>query len=210
MSVEGLDYAAPFFDVDYLTDEKRYAVKNRSIVFNLSGEPVRIAGHPVGFYQSVVAKDVTIENAKRCLVIIDIFRYTDTELLFEEIKKQWTLAFDATKEERHRGVMLWRSKKVQIGNASVNMCYAGSIPLKVGLHRSHWGGPPIKEVHTQIVGVGVMQQYAEQDLSTLYREEYMAPGASHIPMYNANIEYPWHQYETVTRGIFQATEMRAE
>ena len=52
-----------------------------------------------------------------------------------------------------------------------------------------------------------MQQYYEQDVRTLYREEMMAPGCSHIPMFDGNCEYPWHQYETVTRGIFMAIEL---
>ena len=39
------------------------------------------------------------------------------------------------------------------------------------------------------------------DFNTLYREDPMAPGAAHPPMYDENIEYPWHQYETTTRAI---------
>jgi hypothetical protein len=90
---------------------------------------------------------------------------------------------------------------------AVNLCYAGSVPLNVSLHREHGGGPPIREVHTQLVGLGTMQQYLQKDLSTPYREELMAPGCSHIPMYDEKLQYPWHQYETITPGIFQVTEM---
>jgi hypothetical protein len=36
----------------------------------------------------------------------------------------------------------------------------------------------------------------------------MAPGVAHPPVYDENIEYPWHQYETTTPGIFMATEMQ--
>jgi hypothetical protein len=35
----------------------------------------------------------------------------------------------------------------------------------------------------------------------------MAPGGAHPPMLDGNIEYPWHQYETPTRGIFMAAEL---
>jgi hypothetical protein len=105
-------------------------------------------------------------------------------------------------------VALWRSPKIKLGHIAVNMCLAGSVPLNVGLHREHWGGPPIKEVHVQIVGLGRMQQYYENDLKTLYREDPMAPGVAHPPMYDENIEYPWHQYETITPGIFMAVEMQ--
>ena len=53
-----------------------------------------------------------------------------------------------------------------------------------------------------------MQQYSEQDPGTLYREDAMAPGCTHEPMYDHDCLYPWHQYETITRAIFQATEMQ--
>jgi hypothetical protein len=124
------------------------------------------------------------------------------------MKDTWVLAYDVTHEERHKGVALWRSPKIKLGHIAVNMCLAGSVPLNVGLHREHWGGPPIKEVHVQIVGLGRMQQYYENDLKTLYREDPMAPGVAHPPMYDEKTEYPWHQYETTTPGIFMATEMQ--
>jgi hypothetical protein len=206
MSVQTLDFVEPFFPVKYVLNEKGYAVGEKSIVFNLSQKDIWIKNLPLGYFKSTVVTNVIITNIDRCLIIEDYERNTDHQALFEEVKKKWTLAYDATKEERHKGVQLWRSSKISLGNVQVNMCYAGSVPLKVGLHQTHWGGPPIKEVHLQIVGFGKMQQCSEQDINTLYREELMAPGCSHLPMYDENFLYPWHQYETVTPGIFMATE----
>jgi len=210
MSIENLDYAQPFFPVKYICDEAEYTVKEKCIVFNLSQTPVLINSRPLDFYRSVVVTNTVIKQLKRCLIIEKFLDYPDTAKLYEQVKKKWVLAYDATHEERHKGIALWRSPKVQIGNVAINMCLAGSVPLNVGLHREHWGGPPIKEVHVQITGMGTMQQYYEKDLKTLYREEFMAPGSSHIPMFDANVEYPWHQYETVTPSIFMATEVRPE
>lgn len=209
MSVRVLDFAEPFFRVNYVLDEKECAVGERCIVFNLSQKKaVHINNRPLGFFQSTLCANVTIQDLERCLIIEDFDKYSDHEALFTEVKQKWVLAYDATKEERHKGVQLWRSPKIKLGNVQINMCYAGSVPLNVGLHQTHWGGPPIKEVHTQIVGFGRMQQYSEQNLNSLYREEQMAPGCSHIPMFDENCLYPWHQYETITPGIFMATEMR--
>ena len=210
MSIENLDYAQPFFPVKYICDEAEYTVKEKCIVFNLSQTPVLINSRPLDFYRSVVVTNTVIKQLKRCLIIEKFLDYPDTAKLYEQVKKKWVLAYDATHEERHKGIALWRSPKVQIGNVAINMCLAGSVPLNVGLHREHWGGPPIKEVHVQITGMGTMQQYYEKDLKTLYREEFMAPGSNHIPMFDANVEYPWHQYETVTPSIFMATEVRPE
>lgn len=208
MSVRTLDFVEPFFPVKYVLNEKGNAVGEKSIVFNLSQKDIWIKNLPLGYFKSTVVTNVTITDIDRCLIIEDYERNTDHQALFEGVKKKWTLAYDATKEERHKGVQLWRSPKISLGNVQINMCYAGSVPLKVGLHQTHWGGPPIKEVHTQIVGFGKMQQCFEQDINTLYREELMAPGCSHVPMYDENFLYPWHQYETVTPGIFMATEMQ--
>lgn len=207
MSISVLNFASPFFPVTYMHGEERYEVGEKSIVFNMSDEAIYINKRPLGFFCSTVALNTVIAQVERALLIEKFDSYPDAEMLFEQVKKTWVLAYDATHEERHKGVELWRSPKIKLGNIAVNMCFAGSVPLNVGLHREHWGGPPIKEVHVQIVGVGRMQQYYERDLKTLYREDPMAPGAAHPPMYDENIDYPWHQYETTTKGIFMAVEL---
>jgi len=208
MSIRALDFVEPFFSVNYLLNEKEYTVGKKSIVFNLSQKDIWIKCQPLGYFKSTVVTNVTITDIDRCFIIEDYERNTDHQMLFEEIKKEWTLVYDATKLDRHKGVRLWRSPKVRLGNIEVNMCYADSIPLNVGLHQTHWGGPPFKEVHTQIVGFGKMQQYSEQDINTLFREDLMAPGCTHVPMFDENCIYPWHQYETITPAIFMATEMQ--
>jgi hypothetical protein len=208
MSIKLLDFVEPFFSVNYLLNEKEYAIGKKSIVFNLSHKDIQINGLGLGYFKSTVVTNFTITDIERCLIIEDYERNSDQQALFEEIKKKWTLVYDATGVERHKGVRLWRSPKIKLGNTEVNMCYADSIPLNVGLHQTHWGDKPFKEVHTQIVGYGTMQQYREKDLNTLFREELMAPGNTHLPMYNEDCVYPWHQYETITPAIFMATEMQ--
>lgn len=89
------------------------------------------------------------------------------------------------------------------GDFLVGMCYAGKVPLQIGLHKTH-GDYPIEEVHTQVVGFGKMQECREKDLATLYREDRMSPGYTHPIMFNEQLEYPWHQFETVTEGIFMS------
>jgi hypothetical protein len=208
MSTRKLEYAEPFFSVTYVLDEAEYPVGPKSIVLNLSKQDLLIKHEALGCFQSTVLSDVSIRDARRCLVIEDYERNADHQELFARIKKKWTLVYEATKLDRHKGVQLWRSPKERLGNTEVNMCYAEGHPLNVGLHRTHWGDRPFKEVHTQILGFGKMQQCSEQDASTLFREDLMAPGCTHAPMYDENCVYPWHQYETITKAIFQANEMQ--
>jgi hypothetical protein len=208
MSVKALDFAEPFFSVKYLLDEKEYVVGRKSIVLNLSQKGMGIKLQAMGFFQSAVLANMAIAGIDRCFIIEDYERNADHQALFDKIRKKWTLVYAATGQDRHKGVRMWRSPKIQLGNTAVNMCYADSVPLNVGLHKTHWGGAPFREVHTQILGCGKMQQCSEEDIATLYREDLMAPGCSHAPMYDQDCAYPWHQYETITPGIFMATEMQ--
>ena len=203
-----LDFAEPFFSVRYLLEVDVREVGPKSIVVNLSPEPLRIQGQALAFFRSVVVTNTSIREARRCLLVEDFERYGDPQGLFERIKGTWVLAYEATHEERHKGVALWRSPKARLGNVEVNMCYADTVPLKVGLHRLHWGGATFKEVHTQIVGYGKMQQCRKQDVETMYLEEALAPGATHQPMYDEQGNYPWHQYETITPSVFMPIEMQ--
>ncbi|MFH2115651.1 MAG: hypothetical protein ABIJ86_14225 [Spirochaetota bacterium] len=143
MSIQELGFAEPFFGVKYLQNEAVYAIGKKSIVFNLSAQPVHVKYQLLGFFKSAVFTNMSILDAARCLVIDDFERYTDHEVPFEAIRKKWTLVYDATGVERHQGVHLWRSPKEKIGNTEVNMCFAASIPLNVGLHRTHWGDRPL-------------------------------------------------------------------
>ncbi len=208
MMERALDFAEPFFSVRYLLEVEEREVGPKSIVVNLSAQPLRIRDQTLAFFRSVIVTDTSLREVRRCLLVEDFEGYGDAQELFERIKKTWVLAYEATREQRHKGVALWRSPKVGLGNIEVNMCYADTVPLRVGLHRLHWGGKTFKEVHTQIVGYGKMQQCREQDVETLYLEEALAPGSTHQPMYDEQGNYPWHQYETITPGVFMPIEMQ--
>lgn len=211
MSIEQLQFAEPFFAVKYICDESEYEIGPKSILFNLSRQPVQIRHQGLRFFRSTVITHLKIKTIARSIIIEDFEKNRNLDALYAAIKKKWPIVYDATHEQRHRGVQLYRSSKVKLGDdTEMNMCFVDSIPLNVGLHRTHWGERPFREVHTQILGVGRMQQCLEQNIATLYREDYMAPGVTHEPMYDEHCEYPWHQYEPVTKGIFMATEMQRE
>ena len=209
MSIEKLDFVEPFFTVNYLVDEDSFRVEERCILINLSEHPIRIEHQKLGFLQSVVVTNIAVNEVKRGLIVERFANYQDEPALYEEVKKVWPLAYDIRKEERLKGVSHYISPKAILGNVRLNMYHSGSVPLKVGLHRDHvhCGDVLVKEVHTQIVGLGKMQQCLEKDIDTLYLEEPMAPGATHKPMFDEHGNYPWHQYETITPAIFMAIEV---
>lgn len=207
MSIRTLNLGEPFFTVKYLEDEPEYFVKEKSILINIAKQPISIQYQQLNFLSSVIVVDTPITNNHQALLIEGYDKHTDENALFDEVKKQWALAYDVRKEERLKGVSHYISPRESLGKIDLNMYHSGSVPLNVGLHKTHRGGVLLKEVHTQIVGFGKMQQCLAQDINTLYLEETMAPGMTHKPMYDEQGLYPWHQYETITPSIFMAIEL---
>jgi len=156
-----------------------------------------------------VVTNIAIRAVEKGVIVERFANYNDQDTLFQEVKKIWPLAYDIRKEERLKGVSHYLSPKAKLGNIRLSMYHSGSVPLNVGLHRDHvhCGDVLVKEVHTQIVGLGKMQQCLEKNIDTLYLEEPMAPGSTHKPMFDENGNYPWHQYETITPAIFMAIEV---
>ena len=209
MSIETLDFAEPFFTVKVVQDAAEHEIGDRAIVLNLSDQPLKIRKQALAPLQSVIVAQTPIRDVARAVLIERFAEYADQKALFAAVKRRWPLAYDVRKEDRLKGVSHYLSPKVGVGNIRLSMYHSGSVPLNVGLHRDHpfCPVPGFREVHTQIIGFGKMQQFREKDLSTLYLEEPMAPGATHRPMYDAAGDYPWHQYETITPSIFMAVEI---
>lgn len=212
MSIETLEFAEPFFTVRLVKEEATYRVFDRSIVLNLSEEPIKVQDQKINYLNSVIVSNTLVYAAEYCIVIERFDEHSDQTSLFEKVRKTWPSAWDVRKEPRLKGVGHYMSPKVWIGQLGLSMYHSASVPLKVGLHKFHdfCPVPGFREVHTQIVGFGKMQQCVERDIQTLYLEEPMAPGSTHRPMYDAEGNYPWHQYETITPSIFMAVEMLPE
>ncbi len=209
MPVRTLDLAEPFFTVRIVTDSPVHRVAGKVILLNLSENPVQIRTQRLGHLQSTVVADVELRDVAHAVVVERFADHGDEDELLARVRRSWPSAFDVRQEERLRGVSHYMSPKVWVGQYGFTMYHSGSVPLNVGLHRDHafCPVPGFREVHTQIVGFGKMQQCRENDVSTLYLEEPMAPGTTHRPMYDDSGNYPWHQYETITPSIFLAVEM---
>ncbi len=209
MSVQDLEIAEPFFTVRLITEEQDYPIIGKTIVLNLSQTPIRVREQTLDHLQSAILVDTRISPVDHAVIIERFADYDDEEALLANVRRTWPSAFEVRGEERLRGVSHYMSPKVWIGNYGFTLYHSGSVPLNVGLHRDHafCPVPGFREVHTQIVGFGKMQQCRERDVDTLYLEEPMAPGTTHRPMYDAEGNYPWHQFETITPSIFMAVEM---
>lgn len=209
MSVAELTIGAPFFDILLLQGELDYVVTGKAILLNLADHPISIESQTLGPLQSVILRDVRAHDLERAVLITGFADYPNEVALLAEIRASWPTAFALRGEERLRGVEHYMSPKIWMGQFGFTLYHSASVPLNVGLHRDHafCPVPGFREVHTQIIGIGKMQQCRARDPETLYWEEPMAPGTTHRPMYDAEGNYPWHQYETTTPSVFMAVEM---
>ncbi|MEM7044239.1 MAG: hypothetical protein AAF543_15625 [Pseudomonadota bacterium] len=209
MSIEKLDFAEPFFTVKLVEGESETIVREKSIVLNLAEQSIRVQKQKLAQLQSAIFANVALTDVDYAVLVERFSNYPDEADLFGRVKTVWPSAFEVRGEERLRGVSHYMSPKVWIGNLGLTMYHSGSVPLNVGLHKEHLfcDVPGFREVHTQIVGFGKMQQCLEKNVDTLYLEEPMAPGMTHRPMYDQDGNYPWHQFETITPSIFMAVEM---
>lgn len=210
--VRSLDFARPFFCVRHARDESSLFIDGRSIVLNVGDASIGIQNQELPPLASAIVQASRLDDVGLAVIIDGFDAHRDDDELFVRIRRAWPSAYEIRGEDRLRGVSHFMSPKVFVDNIGLTMYHSGSVPLNVGLHREHpfCPVPGFREVHTQIVGIGKMQQCRERDPATLYLEELMAPGTTHRPMYDNEGNYPWHQFETITPSIFLAVEILPE
>jgi hypothetical protein len=212
MSITKIDIGEPFFSLELVEDEQRLPVLSKTIVVNLSVNPITIEKQKLAEFQSNYVMGTDLVNVDQAILIRNLRPDLSEQELCDQVGECWPSAYQVRKEERLRNVGHYMSPKEWVGQQGFTFYYSATVPLNVGLHRDHsfCPVPGYREVHTQIVGLGKMQQCLSKDLSSLYFEELMAPGNTHRPMYNQKGEYPWHQYETITPSVFLAIEVLPE
>ncbi len=212
MPIEILSNGEPFFGLRFVADEIDFQVDGRAIVLNLGPSDLVIEAQSLPALSSVIVRDVVLPKVERALIVDRFDTYPDEAALMADIRATWPLAYEVRGEERLRGIEHYMSPKIWVGNTGLTFYHSASVPLNVGLHKDHPFCPVrgFREVHTQIVGLGKMQQCREKSVDTLYLEEVMAPGVTHKPMFDAEGNYPWHQFETITPSVFLAVEMLPE
>ncbi len=204
MSIRPLQFGEPFYTIKAILEEEQYRIGNKSIVVNLSEKSIWVKESALAFQKSTIVRNVAIRNIERALVIEDYERNSNDSQWVSEIKRQWRLMYDMTRQERHKGIQLWRSVKEKLDNIELNLCFI-SANVETGLHKQH--SSDFMEVHTQVLGYGKMQKFEENDVNTLYQEVILAPGFTHDRFYNEENVYPWHQYQSISDAIYMPIEI---
>jgi len=208
MSIESLSISKPFFELKFIQNENSYIIKSPSILINLSNVKISIKDQLLSKYHSLIVKNIKVTNIKKAVLVV-LNNNEDDKKIMSQMRKKWPSAYEVRKEERLKGVHHYMSPKKWIGQYGFTVYHSSSVPLNVGMHKDHpfCPLPGFKEIHTQIIGFGKMQQFKAKNLKDLYIEEIMAPGVTHQPMFDKKGNYPWHQFETITPSVFLAIEM---
>lgn len=211
MTVKSITIGEPFFTIEYLSAEENFCLEERAILLNLGKKNIKIKHQKLKPLESVIVQNTEILGIETAIIIKNFDQYNEADV-FKRITNMWPTAYEVRGEERLKGVSHFMSPKIWEGRFGFTLYLSQSVPLNVGLHKEHpfCPEPGFREVHTQIMGIGKMQQCQKKDISTLYLEEIMAPGSTHKPMYDKQGNYPWHQYETITPSIFMAVEILPE
>ena len=214
MSILQLDFAEPFFSIDYVESEDSYHIGKKSMVINLAEhehENIFLDGErTVVPLKAAMVQDMTIRNLVKAFVIRDVER-TDLNdpATVAEIKKTWKSLYEMSGIARHKGLPYYKSPKFCIGEGrnhiELNLCFVSEGMVPSGPHREH--DRDFDEVHAQIAGYGMMRIYDYDDKEHIHQELNMAPGVIHDKMYDSEGKYPWHEYKSVTPCIYCPIEL---
>lgn len=196
MSVRSLQCACPCYAIKAVTEERNYHIGPKSILINLCDDALMIKEMPLLNLQSAVLTSITLKHVA-CALVVEGFTAVCEEEALRALRAAWPLMSELSPAERYKGLPLRRSPKERVGNVEFNLFHVDP-GTDVGLHSPH----PYNEVHTQLVGHGKMQKYRDNDFSTLYMEEILAPGMTHESYRDSAGGYPWHQYQSITESIY--------
>lgn len=207
MSISKLDFARPFFNVEYVENEKEYFIKEKSLVFNFSvneEEKIFVKTIPLLPLKGTVVQNVAVLQIRQALVVKDYDRGAECPAFWADLKAKWPSLFSISGFERHRGIPYYKSPQITVGGRRINFCYAEPMAPS-GKHQTHT--PDFDEVHAQILGFGKMQKFTENNDDSFYQEVIMAPGIVHDKFYDKTGYYPWHQYCSITDCVYMPIEI---
>jgi len=204
--IRSLDFAEPFYQVDYIENEDTYPVGSRSILLNMSESPLEIIGSPLPFLHSTIVREVTIRKVTKALIVKNFEQCCpDDPDTFSRLVHSWKSLWEYSGLERNRGIPYYKSPRAAVGNIGMNFCLAeAGIPSAI--HQKH--EQSFEEIHLQICGTGKVQKLSANDPRTVYQEYALCPGTTHEPLSQPDGEYPWHNYYSISRGIFIVIEMK--
>jgi len=210
MGIQSLSFAEPFFEIDYVEQEEKYWVEEKSIVINLahkSGGLILLNGTRIMPLKSTIAKRIFLEDLEKALIIKNYLKYDVSDpKVSEQVIKTWKSLYEWSGKEIQKGIPYYKTSKVWLDeDTAVTVCFAAPMSPS-GPHKEH--ALNIDEVHAQIQGTGKVQMFMNPDMDTFYQEYNLSPGNTHDVIYDQSGIYPWHQYHSVTTSVYIPIEIK--
>ena len=143
----------------------------------------------------------TIPYIDKAVIVENYEELAEDPDVFEKFSRAWPQMYTLRPEERFKGLPFYHAEGEFVHDGMIYIdtnCIAK--PHNLGLHQTH--PRDIDEYHCQILGYGAMQKFHKKDFGTKFQELSMAPGVVHDVIFDENGEYPWHQYQSKTPGVF--------
>ncbi|MFO7628061.1 MAG: hypothetical protein R6W06_00805 [Prochlorococcaceae cyanobacterium] len=186
-----------------MDQEVGYTVAGEAVVVNASSQEACIGAMALPPWRSAVLSNCSLGEG-RFIVLSSCERFHSLapHSRRQWIEASWEHAYQLFGIASLKHICLWRSPKDRsIREVELNLWFAPA-GTACGIHNEH----PFLEVHTQVNGLGIMQQFAHASRASLTGEIYMAPGYTHEPFADQSLIYPWHQYLAVSDCLWLAIE----
>ncbi len=214
--------------VSVVRDADGYVVDRPTIVVNLAGTPAWI-NEPLGGYISPVSSTVLsggVTVTGDLLAMVSVPERALDEAHFRSLG--WDDFYGSAmpgaeadtpvllKSAQHVvGYTPLRTADVLMDDAAPDRARGYEVRLNLwfspagtdcGIHREH----SFIENHTQVMGIGRMQKFREQLVTSMYEEQVLAPGQTQPSMFGRwvgeGFSYPWHQYRADTDTVWLVIE----
>ncbi len=185
------------FDLNYVD---KFNNSNLSLVVNC-GRSIQLPdGTELKSFGSGLFQNIEIQGEH--LLVLELDPSLDvSELVADYCRSHWAQVYTIFPHDEFKNTDFFRSDKVKLGNLEFNFWYCGE-DFSCGIHNKH----DFYELHTQILGVGEMQKFHQNDANTLYYREILNPGQTHTPFYDQKHNYPYHRYKSTSKCIWLAIE----
>ncbi|MCC8249804.1 hypothetical protein [Saccharothrix luteola] len=222
-----------FVSGEYVRAARDLPVEGRAIVVNTGTRPAWTSlepRRPLPAFSSTILVDTTVSWAESLVVLkVDDEAGPTAEIVDEP---EWVRLGDVVGEHIGPGTPfpvdtpLWKGPQdvLDVVEFDPGQALGGgpSGPRAFELRANLWFAPAgtdcgihvlhdFIEVHTQVVGVGRMQKFRDQDHATLVEDVVMGEGyTTPVPFCGRTDEggfvYPWHQYRADTDCVWLALE----
>lgn len=187
------------FDINYSTV---YDGRRQAVVLNCGQPALLSAGGILKNFQSGLFQGVEIHGER--LVVIPVDTLEVTKEIADSIRSGWKSVYELSGNEQFKGADFYGLPGMKRGDFTFSFWYSGA-DFPGFIHRGH----DFYELHTQILGHGTMQKFAENDEGTMFESVEMMPGGTHKPLFaknSASPVYPWHRYQSKVPALLLGIE----